>query len=228
MIYYVLDTSVIIPNYFQSPDPAKTPAYLIKKDIRIREVFAYICSQWIAQKAILIVPNFVIAEVLNYFASSHFRGTNKTPNQAKKDYEELRDKFIGKVKYNQNQTLNDRKGTKRWFFNYELNRHHILSLDRVFPIEHTTEPIKKEPNVRDGYTHLSPFDLLLISVAIELEVLVGSNKVFLLTLERRMKMVCDNGSLPKCYKVDDINNPKEELPDIKQKEEVVIPSQRII
>jgi hypothetical protein len=64
------------------------------------------------------------------------------------------------MRYSAKQTIGVRKMDERYFFNYELNRHHILNLDKVLSIEHSTEPLVKDTNGRSGQTHLSTFDLI--------------------------------------------------------------------
>lgn len=233
MIYYVLDTCVIIPNYFDPPkpinpfSPTSQEQYSIKKDKRIRDCFAFICSQWLKKEAMLIVPNFVVAEILNYFAYHQFRKLGQNKEQAKDGYKRLKDRFIDQIRYSPHLDFERKSDGEKWFFNYELNRHHILNLDKIFPIEHNTFPLEQDPNIQEGKVSLSPFDMLLISVAIELETLVGRNNVFLASAEKRMCSVCLDSTLPKCYKLDAITNPQTQLPQLTEKEKITIPQPKI-
>jgi len=233
MIYYVFDTNAL-KRIYSAPPQAKNPQKPtsqerceIKQHKRATKSFAYICSQWIREEVILIVPNFVIAELLNCFAYQHFRNLGKNPTQANKDYQKVKDRFIEQIRYSPNITFEKKQEIKKWFFNYELNRHHILNLDKILPIEHTTEPLKKDQNTSGGKIALSPPDLLLISVGLELEVLVGKGSVFLATEERRLTIVCKNERLPTCYKLDAIRDPEKELPKIESGQTIYSPPAKI-
>jgi len=235
MIFYVFDTCAVKFKYFDSPQPVnpKEPTsqeqYEIKRYERVQNSLAYITAQWVDKKAMLIIPNFVIAEMLNIFAFHHYRELKKSARVAKKDYERVKDIFIGQIRYSGKQSIQERIQSKKYFFNYELNRHHLLNLDKIFPIEHSTPPLKREVNMRYGDCELSAFDLLLISVAIELETLVGEGTVFIVTTEKRILDVCKKGKFPACYKIDAVTNPEKQLPKIEvdQKINIPIPSKSV-
>lgn len=226
MIYYVLDTGVILPNYFNPPHKSKDTKRADKlklQDKRIRECYAYIYAQWIKEEAKLIIPNFILAETINQFAYYHFRELGKTKEQAKRDFLKLKEKFINQVIYTPELSKDIETQEQKCFFNYELNRHHILNLEHIIPIEHTTEPIQKTKYMFWGKHALSAFDLLLISVAMELRKLMGKDRVFILTREHRLWSVCQDESLPKCYKLSIIEKPEINLPRLNVKEELIVP-----
>jgi len=59
--------------------------------------------------------------------------------------------FIKRIRYSPKESVTERQASEKSFFNYELNRHHILSLDRILPTEHATKPLYTEKtNYRKG------------------------------------------------------------------------------
>ncbi len=164
MKYYLIDTSAIIPYY--------VPSYLTKKITRIIE-------EKQKGEAFLYMPNFCIAEVFNTFAKFCFRQKKIT----EKEYEACSNKF------------KDAIHNARLIYHYELNRYHILNIDCIAPFEHQycLTRIKKTPNGKEENEDwfMSTFDMLLISMGIELVKMMGNENVSLITCDKRIKTICD-------------------------------------
>jgi len=218
MIYYVLDSGVLINRYKRPEDiPARNRRYF---DNTI-ECYGYIKSQWVMGAAILIVPNFTISEIFNFFAFHYFRRENAgNSSRANGNYLTFVKNLIEKIQYTPLESLKQRHELNKMYLNYELNRHHILELDKIMPVEHTTEPLVK-PNGK--ISALGGIDLLVIAVAIELETFLGEGNVYIATIEKRMAKVCANSSFPKCYNLGDITDPPNQLPSIQCEQTVNIP-----
>lgn len=229
MIFYVLDTNLILSQCLPPPTITNptTPTPLEKDKTRNynnrKKVFQHILTQWFTDDAILIVPNFIVSEVLNKLASYSYRESGLSKTNAKVKYEYSKNLFLKMISYDAKQTYEQRRANGRCFFNYELNRHHVLSLDIILPIEHTTEPLTVGTG-KHGYAYLATFDQMLIAVAVELENILGEGRVFLATCDQRVAKVCSHESLPTCYLVNDaVKNLDINLPAINTKEVITVP-----
>ncbi|MDR2426809.1 MAG: PIN domain-containing protein [Endomicrobium sp.] len=110
------------------------------------------------------MPQFCIAEVFNTFAKWHY--AEKRINEKK--YKELCSifKFL----------IHDRLV----IYPYDLHRYHNLNCDKVFPVEHTT------PHSMPKKGKLSTFDILIIAMALELQLIHGNDNVSILSCDNRL------------------------------------------
>lgn len=218
MICYIFDTGIILRTFLPSglfpSDPISNEineAELVSKRIR-----QHVFTHWVRNEASLIIPNFIVAETLRKFAQI-FCFDEKLPiNTRIHRYAEAKKIFIRWIKY---RTIfgdhHSREEEVNRFINYELNRHHILNLDRIFEFDYRTSPIKKS---------LSAPDALLISVGVELQRIVGNKNVFILTKDKRVESVCmeNQPKLPLAiYVADDRYSEEKLFPKIAQGSKII-------
>ena len=110
------------------------------------------------------MPQFCIAEVFNTFAKWHY--AEKRINA--QDYKELVYLFKTLI---QNRNL---------IYPYDLHRYHNLNCDKIFPIEHTT------PHSQPKKGKLSTFDILIIAMALELQLIHGNDNISILSCDNRL------------------------------------------
>lgn len=213
MIVYILDTGVVLrtifpPDYFDNKEMATTTQ---------RRMQQQVLPQWVLNQASLIVPNFVVAETLKFLAHFFLFDDQKSFDARKKDYESAKNIFIDWVRYKTDFDPGKKDKEVNKFFNYELNRHHILNLDKIFECDFTTTPIEK--NEDNKPKALSTQDALLIAVGAELRRVFGQNEVYLLTLDSRIEKVCTRHrpNLPRAIFIADYRyKDKEIFPDIRK------------
>ena len=114
------------------------------------------------------MPNFCIAEVFNTFAKLKYR-KEKISDEV---YKTLKDKFRNLI----------RGG--RIIYHYELSRYHILNVDYIVAFEHQFKIHSKE--------FLSTFDILIISMGIELVRIHGDKNFYIITNDKRISSFCKN------------------------------------
>jgi len=231
MICYLFDTTVVLrtfllPKRFENDE---------KRSQRTRErVAKYVFSQWVKEEACLIIPNFIVAEVLKIFAELFMADETEPIQRRLGRYKNFKNGFIKWVKYRKMFDETKIKDEVNKFFNYELNRHNILDLDRVLQFDFDTTPIEKRENDRSNV--LSTHDALLISTGVELQKFFGVNNVFILTLDARLHKVCNRWypKLPFAIYVSDLKTKEAELfPEIESHEKIrfskpVVPSPVVI
>jgi len=200
MITYLLDTSVIVEFY--RPQSSYNSAEELAHS---RELCSIITAQQASDQAILFVPSFCIAEVKNTFAKWHFR---KKVFESAQHYSDCLALFTKHV------------SNRHFFYSYDLNRYHNINCDMILPIEHTCQtefvvsglPIgasqkqikKKLMEKRIPYDHgryyLSSFDILIISMGMELKRTMAK-EVHLLTNDYRLHLIAeqDTAKFPKSY-----------------------------
>jgi len=142
-------------------------------DRRVKNAVSFICDQKTKfHEAMIYIPSFCIAEVFNTFAWKHFRPSKDDELLTKADYDECLKNFRDDVHWG------------RTFYPYELHRYHIVAADRIIPFEHHFA-------LKDDYKHLSTFDILIIAMACELAYTGIREETYLVTCDKRMKVVVD-------------------------------------
>jgi len=156
MLTYLFDASAAVHIY-------------LEEDKRIRKIVQHIVEQRRTYKqALVLIPNFCVAEVFNTFARKHF-----------KDRRLDREKYADCVR----QFGQDIHWGKTLYV-YDLSRYHIVGVDEIIPIEHRVA----SETERD---HLSTFDILLIAMACELAYAGRPEETFLVTCDKRIKKVLE-------------------------------------
>jgi uncharacterized LabA/DUF88 family protein len=188
--FFLFDASVIC-SYFLAENKRE---HLLYNILKFKE----------SKKAFFYIPSFCISEVKNTFAKYRYR--LKLINED--IYNEMMEEFTSMVT------------NRKIFYSYDLNRYHNLNTDEITPIEHTTatefdyydiklidEPRtqqEKDQNelkrndviekIKDSKGKpkfwLSTFDILIISCGIELGLSVGSEKVFIISGDKRLTDIC--------------------------------------
>jgi hypothetical protein len=110
------------------------------------------------------IPQFCIIEVFNTFAKWYY---------AEKRISETRYKEI--CEYFQNLIRN-----RLVLYTYNLHRYHNLNCDKIFPVEHTT------PHTKPKKGKLSTFDILIIAMALELQLIHGVDNITILSCDARL------------------------------------------
>jgi len=189
MIYYFFDASAAIEFYRPKATYPNRKSYETSLGI-----IKHITKQKLQDNAILFIPSFCIAEVRNILAKWYFRYKNIFKSKA--HYESIFWKFISHV--------HDRK----FFYSYDLNRYHNINTTLVAEAEHITntefdasglpagtnkEVVNKKLKERNLYDHagsyyLSTFDILIISMGMELKKITGE-EVYLLTKDKRLALI---------------------------------------
>jgi len=119
------------------------------------------------KRALLYVPQFCVAEVLNAFARVFY----KDQSVGEETYIEWRDVFIKAIH------------NRRILYCYDLHRYHNLNTDKVFEIEHTTSYNPKRKN------YLSALDILIIAMGMELRRIHPPDDVSVLTRDGRLHKI---------------------------------------
>jgi hypothetical protein len=201
MIFYLIDASVAVEYYRPKatfPSPAK-----YERSVRLRK---HITTQKLAEKAVIFIPSFCIAEVRNTLGKWQFRLENVFSSRA--HYDSVFRVFIKHV--------HDRK----FFYSYDLNRYHNLNTSAIIEIEHTTDtefdaiglPVgtdwkliegklkENSPNDRIGRHYLSTYDILIIAMGTELKRITGE-EIHLLTSDKRLVLISSKNpkNFPKPY-----------------------------
>jgi predicted nucleic acid-binding protein len=142
-------------------------------DRRVKRVVSFIREQKTRfQEAMLYIPSFCIAEVLNTLARKHFRPTIKDEPLTQASYNECLKRFRDDVHWG------------KTFYPYELHRYHIIAADRIIPIEHHFA-------LKDDFRHLSTFDILIIAMSCELSYTGIREETYLVTGDKRIKDIVD-------------------------------------
>jgi predicted nucleic acid-binding protein len=110
------------------------------------------------------IPQFCIAEVFNTFAKWHY--AQKRINETR--YKELRETFKTLI------------SNRLVLYPYDLHRYHNLNCDKIFPIEHIT------PHSKPKKGKLSTFDILIIAMALELQLIHGKENITVLSCDTRL------------------------------------------
>lgn len=120
-------------------------------------------------RAFLYLPNFCVAEVFNTFAKWHFRQKKISPSE----YDQIKKAFRLQV------------SGSRFFYNYQLNRYHVLNTDYIVQAEHSHK-------LNDKKNFLSTLDILIIAMGIELAKIHGDSNFLILTNDGRIKKICNH------------------------------------
>ena len=166
-MYILLDTNLVIGYYLRRALNHKTAAD------RIRIIVDSVRTG--RSDHFLYIPNFVIAEVFSCFAKYSFGQANRhvQKNGGTIDtriYNHLCEQFHKDI----------HNGLV--FYQLELNRYHVLGIDLVAPIDHYFKIQKKNK----FSTPAGTFDQLLVSMSVHLGHVHGTEKVALLTADRRL------------------------------------------
>ncbi len=199
MITYLLDTSIIVDFY--------RPKYTYKSRAELnhsKQLRTTITAQKLSNEAILFVPSFCIAEVKNTLAKWFYR---KNKLVRKEDYICCVHTFCNQI------------ANRKFFYSYDLNRYHNINCDDIVHIEHTTdtefmasgldkyaseteiETKLRQINPRDriGLHYLSTFDILIISMGVELKRTRGS-EIYLITKDKRLALIANSKpNFPKAF-----------------------------
>jgi hypothetical protein len=137
--------------------------------------------------ATLFMPNFCIAEVFNTFAQWRYRECCINED----DYEKIKEDFKKHIR---------RGGVMQ---EYPLHIYHIYNIDYVIPFEH-------QWNLgRNKTEHLSTYDMLIISMGIELVKNYGDDCCRIVTCDNRLEYICNhmrdkvNEAIKKRYNIPD-------------------------
>lgn len=179
MIYLLFDASAIVPFY----DP------ISREQI---DIVAGLTARKLDDKLFFYIPVFCISEVLNTFAKRHYR-LKKLPADL---YQKCRNDFIKHVK------------DRNFFYCYYMNRYHNINAHEVFLKEHTVhteysesglDPLKvrpykveralrkKDPTNGIYKYYLSTFDIVIISMAMELQKIHG--EAVIVTADNRIETI---------------------------------------
>lgn len=121
--------------------------------------------------AFIYLPQFCVTEVFNTFGKCFYkriRGKQYTKQQ-----------YQNSCKFFQNAIRN-----RATVYVYDLHRYHNIRADSIIPVEHTTPYAGKE-------RYLSAFDILIISMTLELMEIHKDSEVCLLTRDIRMKRIAE-------------------------------------
>ena len=134
-------------------------------------------EQKLSGVAVIFIPAFCVAEVLNTFARWWYR--ERSVFATADEYNFVRQTFIKHV--------HDRK----FFYSYDLTRYHNLNCGKVFHKEHKTKLTRG--------TYLSAFDILVIAMGMELKRICG-DEIHLLTKDYRQYEIAGKAmDFPKAY-----------------------------
>lgn len=122
-------------------------------------------------QATLFIPNFCVAEVLNCLARKHFDPPQSEAAISREQYESCLRKFREHVHWG------------KTLYPYDLNRYHVIAADLIVPAEHSIQR-------RYSHDHLSTFDILIITMACELAYTSRRDDTYLMTCDKRLKLVC--------------------------------------
>ena len=175
-LHLLWDTSVVLPYYV--PQATKNELGAQRAKIVLNSVRHHRLD------AVCYIPNICVAE---FFANLDRQAYSKWDSQINKQYGGA------------NKTLDTRRyrsARKRFiadihngalFYQYELNRYHILALDLIGPVD------KHRKFYRKGDQHsMGAFDLLVGAMAIHLAKVHGTDRFALLTCDRRMDAIFAN------------------------------------
>lgn len=172
-MWLLWDTSAILPYYVPEMgrnQSACDRAKMIIDAVRHRRLSAH-----------FYIPNLVIAEVFTQFDKScysrwdkqvgrNFGGNGRTLD--KRRWATARKKFRNDIH------------NGKLFYQYELNRYHILALDLLGPIDKHRKYYRSK-NVKP----MGTTDLLIGAMALHLARLHGREKVLLVSTDRRMQAI---------------------------------------
>lgn len=177
--YYLLDTNAALRHYI--PDKKITPQ------------IDHIIEQHGLKKAFIFISQFCISELFNTFAKFHYRKKESYPEEYQesflKDFKPLSSEDYQKI------CSNFREDIKfgRLFYSYSLDRYHTFNADSIFPFEHQIELTRKNHKTgKDEPYFLSTFDILIIAMGIELARIHGDTRTYILTCDKRIKIIADN------------------------------------
>lgn len=217
--YYLFDASAALHYYLPSPA------------LRFRQSLAFLMSTRLKGESLFYIPEFCIGETFNKFAHAHYR--DRIISAA--DHERIRKEFSSHVR------------NRATFYPLELTRHHNYNIDVIAPIEHTTNTeyqaggvsAPMSPNLlkkalakagvdkNPGRYRLSTFDMLIISMGIELEKVHGKGAVAVITNDRRLALianVCSTIECPRAFHMDETR--VEEIQDFHGKPSAGLPAAR--
>jgi hypothetical protein len=175
-LHLLFDSSVILPYYM--PEATKNANCAS----RVKVILDSVRKQ--RTNAICYIPNICAAEVIANMdrqaysswdtqINKQYGGPGKTLHTAK--YRAARKKFFEDI---HNGEL---------FYQYELNRYHILALDLIAPVDKYMKFYRK-----GNQRSMGAFDLLVGSMALHLKRLHGGERFALLTGDRRMEAIFAN------------------------------------
>lgn len=173
--YLLLDASAIIPYYV--PEAAKSQKSLH----RIQNIVD--AGRHHHLNAHFYIPNIVVAEVFGAFARHCYSAWDR----------QIYQKYGGKGKALHGKKYSSaRRDFRRdihngaLFYQYDLNRYHILALDLIAPVDKYRKFYRKG-SVRS----MGASDLLIGCMALHLARVHGKANVALLTTDRRMAAIFD-------------------------------------
>lgn len=173
-MYFLIDANIAAGYYL--PRSLKSP----KARVRIEKILNYLRSN--SKENFVYIPNFCIAETFNVFTKHSYGKYNKQLKDQKtldsRVYKSLVDSFQKDVH------------NGKFFYHYELNRYHILNTNLVSPIDNYYKITSKYRVIPAG-----TFDHLIIAMGIELSRIHGSDKVCILSTDKRLMDV-----LKRCQK----------------------------
>lgn len=176
--FYLLDASAAINHYITNP--------------KVTPQLDLIIEQHGLKSAFLYVPQFCICELFNTLSKLHYRKKETYPQEYQekylKDYKPLSPEDFTKLCKNFQEDVRFGK----LFYNYELNRYHTFNADHVMKLEHQTNLIRTNLKTSEEEPWLlSSFDILIIAMGIELAKIHGEGRTYILTCDRRIKVISD-------------------------------------
>lgn len=175
-LFLLWDSSVVIPHYLPNAsknDKVADRAKLILNAVRNHKLNAH-----------CYIPNIVVAEVFSAFDRECYSGWDP----------QIYKKYGGKGKTLHKKTYTNAKNKFRndihngaLFYQYDLNRYHILTLDLIAPVDkyrqfYRTKQVKS----------MGASDLLIGAMAVHLSKIHGRENLLLLTADRRMNAIFAN------------------------------------
>jgi len=132
-------------------------------------------------RAFLYVPQFCVAEVFNTFHRLHWRD--------KEIDDELFDRYVDEF---ENHIAN-----RKVMYCYDLHRYHNLGIHPICKSEHTIP-------YGEGEKSLSTFDILIISMGLELMKIHSGHPLSIVTSDHRIARICrENKDFPNIIFVTD-------------------------
>lgn len=121
------------------------------------------------------IPNFCIAEIFNVFYKYHFSFNKRIEKLNKLSFQKIRKQF----------EIDIHNG--KLFYQYELSRYHILTINTIAPIQHHYKLSRNE--CRPGRLNASTYDLMIIGMGIHLVKIHGKNNVYIVTSDARINKI---------------------------------------
>ncbi|MEJ5186083.1 MAG: hypothetical protein WHT46_03255 [Candidatus Geothermincolales bacterium] len=175
---YILFDSNVVASYYL-PQSSRSKKVAERAKLIIDYVMRGGAPDWL-----LLIPNIAIAEVFNVFAKYCYGTWN--PHVQKNLPGGLDQRTYKKIRNNFKKHIHNR----HLFHQVELNRYHILYSDLISSLDHYYQIYKMKGSKSKRITPLQTMDVLILSMGIELNHLLGHERFFILTADNRMHDLC--------------------------------------